>query len=458
MDTKNNQLENMSQESVEIMGIVPHWIFRWGITCIAGGLLMLVIGSWFFKYPDSIKASIKITNQTPPALVSVKSPSTIDNILVSNWETVEKGQVLTVLKSAASYEDLLKLTTQLEWARAKIDKNQFSGLKIEAHYRLGDVQHVFEEYRTQLAEYQHLSELNYHQNMVKMLKIQIEKQEQQIALLNKQIDNYKQDIQLAEAQYLRNVKLLEENLVPHSTVERSKSTLLMKKNNLETSLGNLDDLFIRMSNLNKAILDQQLQQKKRFFEMETKIHHSFELLLNSIAMWEESHLLRAPISGVVSFHDVWHSNQQVKSGDTIMSVMPEGHDGQLMAKMKIPILGSGKVQPGQKVKIMFDSFPHEEYGIVMGTVKSKTMVAVDNEYSVEIDLPTRLQTTFGFDIDVSGDLYGVSQIITEDSRLLTRLIRPIMAVTKNRAPSENQLVSGHPHRSPLGNQLPGQVK
>ena len=50
---KNNKdIELRSEEVQEVMGQVPAWIVRWGITLLFLVVVALLVGSCFFKYPD----------------------------------------------------------------------------------------------------------------------------------------------------------------------------------------------------------------------------------------------------------------------------------------------------------------------------------------------------------------------------------------------------------------------
>ena len=47
-----SDIELRSGEFQEVLGEVPSWILRWGITTIASVIGILLIGSAVFKYPD----------------------------------------------------------------------------------------------------------------------------------------------------------------------------------------------------------------------------------------------------------------------------------------------------------------------------------------------------------------------------------------------------------------------
>ena len=57
-----------SDEVTEIIGKMPHWILRRGITIIALLCIMVLTGAYFFKYPDIIPAKVTISSGNPPTL------------------------------------------------------------------------------------------------------------------------------------------------------------------------------------------------------------------------------------------------------------------------------------------------------------------------------------------------------------------------------------------------------
>jgi HlyD family secretion protein len=159
------------------------------------------------------------------------------------------------------------------------------------------------------------------------------------------------------------------------------------------------------------------------------LSQSYENLIGRIAQWEQSYLLKAPISGIVTFTKFWSINQNVKAGDKVVTVVPE-EEGKIIGKVTLPIRGSGKVKVGQRVNIKFANFPHMDYGIVTGIIKSKSLVSSDNFYSLEVDLPNKLRTSYGKDLDFSQEMQGTAEIITEDIRLLERIFKPIKSILK----------------------------
>jgi len=83
-----SSVEIRSEEVQEIMGFIPHWIIRWGITLFFLVIMMFLIGSWFFKYPDVIQSTIVVTTEVPPAAIVARTNGKIQRLFVRDNQKV----------------------------------------------------------------------------------------------------------------------------------------------------------------------------------------------------------------------------------------------------------------------------------------------------------------------------------------------------------------------------------
>jgi HlyD family secretion protein len=95
------------------------------------------------------------------------------------------------------------------------------------------------------------------------------------------------------------------------------------------------------------------------------------------------------------------------------------------------MLRSGKVKQGQMVNIKLSSFPYMEYGMLRGIIKSKSMVPSGDAYIIEIELPDGLTTLYGKKLEFTQNMSGTAEILTEDQRLLQKMINPLRYLISN---------------------------
>jgi HlyD family secretion protein len=82
------------------------------------------------------------------------------------------------------------------------------------------------------------------------------------------------------------------------------------------------------------------------------------------------------------------------------------------------------VKVGQSVNIKLSGFPYLEYGMVRGVVNSISLVPSGDSYIIDLKLPSGLTTLYGKQLDFTQNMQGTAEIITDDLRLLQKIINP----------------------------------
>jgi multidrug resistance efflux pump len=94
-----------SEEAQEVIGRMPHWIIRWGITVMAGFVLLLFVIAAFVKYPETISTQIQLAPLHSPTIVSSIASGNVKQIFIADSQQVNKGQPLLQTTSDSSGED-----------------------------------------------------------------------------------------------------------------------------------------------------------------------------------------------------------------------------------------------------------------------------------------------------------------------------------------------------------------
>jgi HlyD family secretion protein len=271
--------------------------------------------------------------------------------------------------------------------------------------------------------------LDLHNKKIASIKQQIDRQQVLYEASVRQTDIMEREFSQSKDQFERAGKLYKDGIISKNDYETTKSTYWQKEYNLEGARSSLASQKIQLAQLEQSILDLQLQYKEQKKQLELALNQSYDNLTGQIDQWEQSYLLKTPIDGTVSFTKYWSINQNVTSGDVVVTVVPE-NKGNLVGKVVLPIQGSGKVKLGQKVNIKFVNYPHVDFGMVLGVIKSKSLIASDNYYTLEVSLPDGLKTSYGDILPFNQQMQGSAEIITEDIRLLERVFKPIKSILK----------------------------
>lgn len=153
-DKKCRDIELRSEEVQEVMGKIPPAIQRYGIGVLLGIIVLLLIGSALFSYPEKVTTAFTLTSQNPPAYLTAQIGGSVERLYASNGQQVRQGDLLAVLGSTARTEDVLYLCERWKkWesdgARAELAGSLFtSGMP-----RLGEVQSAYSSCLSAWANY-----------------------------------------------------------------------------------------------------------------------------------------------------------------------------------------------------------------------------------------------------------------------------------------------------------------
>jgi len=428
-ENHNPDIELRSEEVNDILGQIPHWIVRWGMLMLLIALTLIIFGAWWFKYPDIVPAGIQVTTENPPYNAIARSDGKITSLLVADNQKVRAGQVLAIIENPARYDDVVLLETQLDEFRKSSAFNLDSTVDFvfKNNLVLGEIQTVYAGFLKLYSDLRQYYKLDYHNQKISSFRKEIDKYRDYSKRLLLQSRILQQEQALTANQFKRDSLLFMEGVIPEADFEQTRSKLLQKQYGYEQSRITQASNEIQISRLEQEILDLELKRNDETVKLVSTTMEALENLNAAIAEWKQKYVLRSSLDGIVSFTRIWSENQNVKESDLVMSVIPED-PGKIIGKISLPLEGSGKVKAGQWVNIKFSNFPYLEYGMVKGVIRSISLVTSDNAYSVIVDLPYGLRTTYNTELGFNQDMEGKAEIITSDKRLLEKIISPVKSL------------------------------
>lgn len=413
-----------------MLGRVPGWITRNGIILFAFLMVLLLFGSWVFKYPDIKRARIIVTSVNPPANVEARTSGKIVRLFVVDNQTIEAGKVLAMIENPANFDDVMQLKSSLAFLDSIAMDEVSADLPELRNARLGTIQGDYSLFLKVYRDYMEFKRINYHQRKIRTARTELDKQQEYTRSLSERATIQEEAYNLALRQFNRDATLYEEGVISPSNLEESRSKMLVERNKRQEIISQMAENNISIARTEDQIVDLELRQQEALSGNVTAMEESYNNLKASVTSWEQNYLLVAPVSGTVTFTRFWSENQNVKVGERVLTIVP-AESGSLLGKISLPLEGAGKVRPGMQVNIQFDNFPHLEYGMVGGKVSNISQVPENDFYTVEVELPKGLHTYYGKDILFSQNMAGQAEILTDKKRMLERVLNPIKsAITK----------------------------
>ena len=418
----------------EILGSTPNWLLRSGIGVVCVLLVILLIGSMYFHYPDVIQAGVVVVSDNPPVNLHAASGGKIEQILKQERDVIDKGEIVAYVESPLDFE-------HVQWLKQLLETFELSphpdNLKTDVinefpkNLSLGQLQNPYNEFVKAYHDLHQFKELSYHPQRLEHLSRQLEEQ----VLLKKQVQgqllNYEEIYELAAQNYRRDSILFVQDVISPLEYEKAKSEYISRRISLEEYQGRLINIQIQKNELRSNILDTRLDYSQRLSEHQLRLQTAIENLKSQLLTWEKTYAFVAPLQGELIYAGVWKENQFVNVGDLVFSIIPEGSGG-FIARGGIPLHGSGKVEVGDRVNIRLNNYPYQEYGVLQGHVAHISPTPAGEYFPVQITLENRLVTSYNYDLGHHVFLDGVAEIITDDVSLFNRMINPLRSLIKNR--------------------------
>lgn len=431
-DTEKTEL--LSEDVQEILGQTPRWIVRWGVTVIFLILLMVLIGSLIFKYPDVISGSVIIVSENPPVPIMSQVTGKIEFIFVKNQELVKQGSYLAILENTTDYRHILELKDKMKFIQRKFILNEFLNLpELPDNYSLGTVQGVFSNFQRQYNEYRSYLSINIIGKKIVAINKQIIDYKGYSDRLDIQASNIQESLKLQHKQFKRDSSLFSTNVIALADFEKSAQTYLQAKNSYQGLLASISNTNMQVNQLQYQVVDLQSQLLDQTGTKVNSLKEALDNLLSAIATWEKTFVLISPIEGKINFVNFWSPNQYVVSGSLVFTVVPSKAQ-RVLGKLKFPVLGSGKVEKGQKVLIRLDNFPYTEFGMLEGKVAAISLIPEITQqgsfYAAEVIFEKGLTTNYGRTLPLNQEMAGSAEIVTKNLSVFERLVSPLKIAIK----------------------------
>lgn len=420
MAEEEDTFELRSEEVQDILTKVPHWMIRWGTVLIFAIIIMLFFVSWFVKYPDVVTAEIVITTNIPPEKIVSKSSGRIEAILVKDKTLVSKNSTLAIIENTANYKHVFELKNIVD--AYDINSGKAFSFDLLKNKQLGEIESAFAVFQKDY-QAQQLNEIlhpfDVESRAQSSEKIQLK---ERLDILQQQKVINESELELQKNEIARFEGLFKKGIISAQEMEVKKLGFLQAQKSYRGLLSSISQLKSSLIDNTKSSQNSQINSTREEVNLGRSMAQSFYQLKKVIKDWELAYTLKSSVSGVVTFLQVWNENQTINVGDNVFSIIPDAKNG-FVGKVKAPALNSGKIKVGQRVNIRLANYPDREFGVLKGEIKNISLVPdKDGNLLVDVSLPNGLKTSYDKKIVFQQEMKGSAEIVTEDLRLLERIL------------------------------------
>ena len=380
------------------------------ISSLVAFLIFILVILFITQSEYSRKEKVKGYLIPEKGLVKVFSDrqGVVEELYVREADQVTAGQPLVKIKNSQS----LATGVELADALSKEISKQISTLQVE----LETSEQMFRYDNTRLGR-------------------QIVLLNQSMSSVQKAATTNRKRLEIKEDQYLKNRELSEKNYISNTQLsliqeeylevlenndrfEREIATIQLELSSLESEMESLPE-----KKLNKrALLERQISElKTRQFELDNQYEF----------------IKVAPESGVVTAIQP-SLGGHINNLSPILSIIPR--NSPLEIELLLPTRSSGFVQIGNSIKIRFDAFPYQKFGLVSGSIINidKALILPTDKvlpikleeamYRVRATLAQQSITAYGKTFPLKVGMIADVDIILEKRTLLEWLLDPIFAL------------------------------
>ena len=390
-----------------------------------------VIWAWWGKVDVVASAPFRLAPLGKVKTLQARRGGEIEHIGVSEGDRIDEGQVLFKLKSWETWGDLRELEqAEMAFRKARYDFNQVlpqrTALNRETiaslEKRLAVLQRFMAAHQNALREYRaDVGDVTGSGDNVSEAELQA-----QIGFRQAEIDHLKQD-------YIQQKMLFERQLISRVDINHARVRYLSALAALPGRMSEIYKQETAVQDLKRQILETRIAHGREASQMK----HTYEtarLRLEQARkrvdrrLEAESDLVVAPERGIVTQVMVNTLGQVVNKGQALVSVAPAS--APMVAELTVLNKDVGLLKAGQVVKLKYDSFAFQDFGIKRGWLKQLSPDATNDEragpiFKGIVELEETTMAVKGQQKPLLFGMKGTAEIMTDRQSVLLMLLSPL---------------------------------
>ncbi len=393
----------MSEEAPFLEGEPPHWAAR-GLALMLMVVLLAAVGaSILITLPETISSPFVLVPGHGADPIRASRGGVVAAVRLTEGQTVERGAPAFVIRSVAAGDrssELRSLETQMGGAedsrlnarqrhesQRRADEEELRRLTGRAGYlrdKLGEQKGLRD-----VREARFKQDLEIQGNDVEITQREIGLKRTQYGVakeLSDRLEKFHRDGAISWLEY-NNRKLDATRLeVEGQQLERTLESSRLKLNQIrseyqtweiEWKLGvagmesEAREVQAALAGLRQNMAARAAEQRevdRRLTEDTAKTRIRVATLRDELDQTSGAELtVTAPCTGSVLRLNVNAAGAVVQDGEVLADLACGGED--LQAEVSVTPIGTGRIQPGQDVRLLYDAFPYQRYGIKLGTVR-----------------------------------------------------------------------------------------
>ena len=390
-----------------------------------------VVWAWWGEVDVVASAPFRLVPLGKVKILQARRGGEIEYIGITEGDHVEEGQLLFKLKSWETWGDLRELEqAEVAFQKAEYEFHQVlpqkTGLNRETiaslKKRLAVLERFAAAHQNALEDYQADSgDVEATGRSPSDVELQA-----QISFRQAEIDHLKQD-------YTQQKMLYERQLISRAEINRARVRYLSALAALPGRMSEIYKNETAVQDLKRQILEARIAHGREAAQIR-HAHKTARLRLDQARkrvdrqLDAESDLILAPESGMVTRVEVNTLGQVINKGQALVTLAPAS--APIVAELTVLNKDVGLLKPGQIVKLKYDAFAFQDFGIKRGWLKQISPDAVIDEtvgpiFKGVVELEETTMAVKGQEKPLLFGMKGTAEIMTDRQSVLLMLLSPL---------------------------------
>ena len=393
------------------------------------GLLYLLVGFACIALPWTMLARVDQTGQAQGRLepsgktIRLDAPvaGTVAQVKVKAGETVKRGQVLLVFESDLIQGELQQARSRLEGQRDR--RNQLVIMQTHLQTALRT-----QQLHSQAQISEQTAQLNQIQQQLSAAKTAQTLENSRLEIAQNKQQRYQVLWEAGAVSTSQLDEIKAEQLESQQLFEQAEAAIQQALSEVDKQESTSD----RIAHTGKlSVLDSQ-QQLENIQAQLTTAEIEIEQTENEIKALQfqlQQQVVKAPQDGTIFQMPVDHAGTVLQPGQMVAQIAPQ--DASLILRAQMPSPESGFLKIGMPVKLKFDAYPFQDYGVVEGHLRwispdSQTTESEPNSLTFELEIAldhTYIQMR-DKQVALTPGQTATAEIIIQQRRIIDILIDP----------------------------------
>ena len=381
----------------------PHWVARGLAYLLILLFVAIVIAVITVTVPETVTAPFVLAPRHGIDPVRALRGGIVEQVKVAEGQAVAEGERLFLIRSEQAGDQSADLQSLEARIRGANESLTIAGEKLQSE-------------RLSAAE-----ELRKLQDRVEHLQRMIELKSGELDIAREVAENYTR----LQRQGLASATTLKDRQAEVSRITGQVEQLRAEQRDTQAAIEKLGH-------------DEETRRNE-YRERERQLREEIEtgkIKMASRSQWVAQNqgaefTVLAPCSGTILRLQVKASGAIVGGGEILCELACSSE--RLQAELRIPQAGAGRIRPGQGVKLLYDSFPYQQFGVKFGTLRWISPTASTPEFRAIADLESTSINVMGEPAQLKAGMGGRAEVVVAKRSLISIIFDPIRQLRESMA-------------------------